>query len=331
MIINVNKKAALVTLTAGFFSLNTSFALHSTIQDAEQLRNKIIYNKNLSHGTRDTITKKIVLPVSRGFDQKQSCLCWSYAFFNALESLYLVKYPDSNLEISRGAMQYINLQDRIDLKITGVEDHLNPQIYKECWAEGGTPLSAEYILKNYGALPYGEYHDIITPPDYTNLYYSIFLDNTTPKQKRTATDSLLPVYFGYEIPEITHFNGQILSRLDFATQIAPKGTWNTYAISKDGKEYIAQGLDPDARRGEQTHFISRDKLIKKINQSFANSRPIVYTSNNHVALIYGVDYHKNDEPVSFYIKDSYEQLGYFYKADFEKAINQTLEMSILEG
>jgi len=328
---NINKIVASIIISAGFFFLpNSSFALHSTVKDAEQLRNKIIYNENLTPNTKSKITKRIVLPVSRGFDQQKTCLCWSYAFFNALESLYMVKHPNSKLEISRGSMQYINLQDRVDLKILGVEDHLNPKVYKGCGAEGGTPLSAEYILKNYGALPYDEYHDIISPTEYTNLYYSIFVDNTTPKQKKAMTDSLLPTYFGGDLPEMTHFNSQFISRLDFATQILPQGSWNTYAISKDGSEYIAKGLDPDARRNEQTHFIAREHFIQKINQSLANERPVIYSNDHHVILIYGADYNEQDELVSFYIKDSYERLGYYYKADFEKALDQIMEMTILE-
>ncbi|WP_115331695.1 hypothetical protein [Legionella busanensis] len=325
MFINKNKITILMAFTINFFTLNTSFAIHSTVKDAEQLKNKIIYNERLTY---KTTTKTIILPVSRGFDQKETCLCWSYAFFNALETLYLINHPDLKLEISRGAMQYINLQDRIDLKIDGIEDHLNPEVYKRCWAEGGTPLSAAYLLKNYGALPYDEYHDVISPPNYTNLYYSIFVDNTTPKQKRALTDSLLPLYFGYDIPETTHFNGQTLSRLDFALQILPQGTWNTYAIAKDGKEHIGNGLDPDARRSEQTHFIVRDKLIHKINQSLMNNRPVIYSNNLHVILIYGADYDNRYQPINFYIKDTYPD--YFYKADFEKVMDNMMEITILE-
>lgn len=324
-----NKNLASVTFSIGlFFSLNTSFALHSTLSDAEQLKNRIIYSDYLS--SQNKITKSIVLPVSRGFDQQGTCLCWSYAFFNALESLYLIQNPNSKLEISRGAMQYINLHDRIDLKIVGVEDHLNPERYKGCSAEGGTPLSAEYIMKNYGAVPFAEYHDIISPPQYTNMYYAIFINNTTPQQKKAVAESLLPAYFGFDIPEMITFNDQSLSPLDFANKILPKGTWNTYAISIEGAEYIAKGLDPDARRNEQTHFVPRLKFIQKINQSLAEGRPVLYSNRYHVILIYGADYNENNQIVSFYIKDSYERLGYFYKADFDKALNEIMEMTILE-
>jgi hypothetical protein len=329
MLNSINKTAVLGIITVGFLSLNNSFALHSTLQDAVQLRSKIIYNEHLRD--KNTINRRVVLPVSRGFDQQKTCLCWSYAFFNALESLYLVEHPDSKLEISRGAMQYINLQDRIDLKIDGIEDHLDPTVYRNCGAEGGTPLSAEYLMKNYGAVPYAEYHDIISPPNYTDLHNLIFVDNTTPKQKKTVTAALLPAYFGADIPETTYFNGQLLSGLEFVNQIMPKGRWTTYALSKDGSDYIARGLDPDARRNEQTHFIAKEHFIQKINQSLAQKRPVIYSNNHHVILIYGADYNQNDELISFYIKDSYERLGYYYKADFEKALKEIMEMTVLES
>jgi hypothetical protein len=314
-------------ITSGFlFSLNTSYALHSTLDDSEQLKKDILYHDQLS---RPKVAKSIVLPVSRGFDQKYTCLCWSYAFFNALESLYLIAHPGSTLELSRGAMQYINLQDRIDLTIYGVEDHLNPKEYKGCSAEGGTPLSAEFILKNYGAMPYEGYHDIISPPSYSNMYYSIFVDNTTPKQKKTIADSLLAAYFGSELPETIDFNGQQLSPLEFAKQILPNGVWTTYAISPNGREYIGAGLDPDARRNEKTHFISKENFIQKIKQSLMNKRPFVYSSYSHSILIYGADFNDNDQPISLYVKDSSER-AYFYKADFELALNNIMEMTVLE-
>lgn len=322
--------ASFAVIAGGFIFSNSSFAAGSTIQDAEQLRNKIIYQETQQQGLQNTAYKSIILPVSRGFDQQETCLCWSYAFFNALETLYLVQHPSTTLEFSRGAMQYFNLQDRIDLKIAGEEDHLDPKKYKKCWAEGGTPLSANYILKDQGALPFKEYHEVISPPKYTDMYYSIFAEGTTPEQQKASADSLLPVYFGYTPATTTYFNGYEMSRVHFAQEVMPKGTWVNYAISKDGSEYIGNSLDPDARRGEQTHFIPRAAFIKKINQSLEKSRPILYSNDHHVILIYGADYNKNNKIISFYIKDSYERLGYYYKAEFNKALTELLEMAVLE-
>lgn len=312
-----------VGLLVGLFA---SSILWANIHDAEQLRQRIIAPQQFI----EPVSKSIVLPVSRGFDQQETCLCWSYAFFNALETLYLVQHPNAHLEISRGAMQYFNLQDRIDLKIAGVEDHLDPKVYKTCWAEGGTPLSAAYILKSYGGVSYNEYHDIISPPKYSEMYYSIFTSSHTPKQQHNVADSLLPIYFGAEVPETTTYNGEVMSRLEFAHRILPEGQWVTYAPSKDGSEYVAKGLDPDARRNEQTHFVSRDHFIQKIHQSLAKGRPVLYSNSHHVVLIYGADYDKQGKPLSFYMKDSYEQLGYFYKAEHSKALDEIMEMTILE-
>lgn len=308
-------------------SVNTSFAVHGTILDARDLRDKIetkLISKLHSGG------KRIILPVSRGFDQEDTCLCWSYAFFNALETLYRVKHPLSQLEISRGAMQYINIQDRFDLAILGVEDHINPKQYKDCWAEGGTALSAEYIVKNHGAATYHAYQDVISPPDYSNIYYSTFVDNTTTKQKKVTANSLLSNYFGYEIPEKVTFDGRRLTNLEFAKEILPEGTWTTYAISKDGSDYSGPGKDPDRRRNEQTHFVPKNLFIQKIKQSLENKRPMIYANSYHAILIYGADFDNSDNIRSFYIKDNYESLGYFYKASFKKSMREVSEITILE-
>lgn len=314
---------------SGFLvSIHSAYAIHSTIVDAEALRNRIIaHEANLKGGEVD---RSIVLPVSRGFDQKQTCLCWSYAFFNALETLYLIDHPQSQLEISRGAMQYLNIQDRFDLTILGVEDHINPQRYKRCGAEGGTPLSAEYLMRNYGAVTYDNYHDVITPPDYSTIYYATFAENTSIKWKKSTASLLLADYFGDEIPEQVNFNGQWLSPLEFAQAILPKGNWVTYSISKDGSDYIGPGRDPDRRRNEQTHYISQDNLLNKLTWSLQNKHPILYSNDHHVVMIYGADFDRDDHILSFYIKDNYERLGYFYKADFDKAMREMTEVTILE-
>lgn len=322
--------ASFALVVGGFIFSHTSFAAGSTIQDAEQLRNKIIYHESSVPSLQNTTYKSIVLPVSKGFDQLETCLCWSYAFFNALETLDLVEHPNRTLEFSRGAMQYFNLQDRIDLKIAGAEDHLDPKKYKKCWPEGGTPQSAAYILKDQGALPFNDYHDVVSPPEYKELYYSIFAEGSTPEQQKAMSDSLLPVYFTYTPAKTTHFNGLEMSRVHFAEAVMPRGNWVTYGISKDGSEYTGNSLDPDARRGEQTHFIAKAAFVKKMNESLAKSRPILYSNDHHVILIYGADYNKNNKLISFYIKDSYESLGYYYKADVTKALEEIMEMTVLE-
>jgi hypothetical protein len=311
-------------------TIQPGYAIHSTIEDAVNLRNRTIYQAIQGIDQSRTITKSIVLPVSRGFDQGDTGLCWSYAFFSAIETIYQVNHPKSQLEISRGAMQYINMQDRFDLAILGVEDHVNPKKYGSYNAEGGTPLSAEYIMKNYGATTYDDYQDILSPPDYSDIYYAVFADNTTTKQKKATAKSQLSNYFIYEIPENTNFNGRRLTNLAFAKEILPKGKWVTYAISKDDSDYYGQGKDPDRRRNEQTHFIPKAMFIEKIKQSLENNLPIVYSDNRHVTLIYGADFTKNDDILRFYVKDSYESLGYFYKADFKKSMKQVSEVTLLE-
>ncbi len=311
-------------------STTNSFAVHSTILDAKALRNKIIYRQEAFSQKDKLVNKRIVLPVSRGFDQQDTCLCWSYAFFSALETLYRVKHPDTLMEISRGAMQYINMQDRFDLAILGIEDHINPKEYKDCWAEGGTPLSAKYILQHYGATPYSAYHDIVSPPDYRHIYHSIFSGTTTTKQKKQALSPLLANYFSYEIPDKVFFDGQWMSNLTFANAILPKFNWITYAISKDNSDYYGPGLDPDKRRNEQTHFVPKEVFIQKLKTALENNRPIVYSNDHHVILIYGADFDKSGNILYLYIKDSYESLGYFYKANFENALMEVSEVTIPE-
>lgn len=317
-----------ITITALPFS---SFALSSNITEAQKLRAAIEINKNTYHNkTSEQSTQKIILPVSRGFDQKDTCLCWSYAFFNMLETLYLINHPDENLELSRGTMQYINLKDRVDLKISQIEDHLDLKIYKGCWPEGGTAAAAWYLVKNYGALQFDDYHDIIPPESYLSVLNSIFIDST-PDQKREATKTLLPIYFDYEPPQQTFFHGQWLSKKQFGNLILPKENLVTYAVSRDDSEYIDKSPDQDARRGELNHFVPKGKIIKIIINSFKNNRPVAYANRTHLTMIYGIEFNQeNNEIMKFYIKDSYPLPTYTYQADVKKTLDNLQQITVLE-
>lgn len=331
--LNNFKNPALGLLSATLLvSSFSSFAFKSSIEDAKKLKDNIQSVKAYALNYKNDVKRKVVLPISRGFDQKDTGLCWAYGFFDALETLYLVKHPDGQLELSRGAMQFINYEDRTDLTIDGIEDYINPENGGSFLPEGGTAETADYIVKHHGVVPYDEYHDIFSPMPLDDLYAEIISDMKTPSEKRAIRDTSLMEYFSAETPRTVHFNGEELDRFEFAKQILPEGTWTTYALSDDGTTYIDWPNDEDARRNELTYYVPKETLVNKITQSLENQKPVLLGAFGHQTLIYGVDYNENDEPVTLYIKDHYDlyEDGYVYLADFESTVDTLLNITVLE-
>src|SRR5688572_20293400 len=105
---------------ATIFISRGAIAAHSDYAEAMRIRQLIQQDDTLDPRTYESI----VLPVSRGFHQLQTQLCWSYAALNTLETNYLVKHPEAQLELSRRAMQYFTYEDRYTRKINGIENYI---------------------------------------------------------------------------------------------------------------------------------------------------------------------------------------------------------------
>ena len=89
---------------------NQSLATHSDYEEAMRIRSLVAMSDDEYQGL-DTVTE-VILPVSRGYDQKRTQLCWVYSGLNALETVYLVRNPGADISLSRRAMQFFTYEDR---------------------------------------------------------------------------------------------------------------------------------------------------------------------------------------------------------------------------
>ena len=319
------------TAIIGLMLSNSVLATHSDLQSAIELREAIELKPSEQKFINASTTTSKTLPISRGFHQQETCLCWSYAFFNALETISLIDDPNSKLELSRGAMQYINIKDRIIEKIQGIDDHVNPTKYKGCWAEGGTAPDAAKLIRKYGVYQYNDYHDIISPTAYSNTINQIF-SYTDENMQYKLTDSLLLNYFQYDLPKYTVYKDNTITAIDLGNQLAGPGKWVPYSISKNGTDYQAKSLDPDARVGGLVNFTSRDNVLKIIVETLENNSPVLYGNDHHLTMIYGVEYDQSKNPLSLFVKDSYNfhDGSYTYKADVQRLLNELGEITVYE-
>jgi hypothetical protein len=304
-----------------FLGALNAFGYQDSFENAQRLRRAIEIQRPFEPAGGQFLNapaEKLVLPVSRGFSQGGTQLCWVYSFFNALESNYLVRNPNKTLELSRGAMQVMTLEDRFIRWINSGEDYLS---------ERGDEIDAWAIVKEKGLLSFADYQDRI---DYSNSAYSTIRNAvnrvTTTADKLSALKAGIVSNFP-EIPKTTTFEGHAVELMVMARNIVGTDEWISYAPTT-GPEQWGPNPDPDARKGSLVYFMSKDKIINQIKVSLSLGHAVTYGTEGHATLIYGAEYDDQGNPTIYYIKDSYP--NYFYKANAELLHDNLAEITTIK-
>lgn len=303
-----------------FLSPLYSYAVVSTYESAWVLRNEIEALPSFDSSESGFENSRVIkLPVSRGFDQSGTSLCWAFGYLNALETLARVKNPNSKLELSRGAMQYFTLNDRFTLKINKVETYIT---------ERGTAKDADFLVKYRGIVGAIEYIHPLTSQSYDEMDQEIFSHPEPTKQMVSLKRELLRL-FGKAVPSITRMLDRPMDRTQFGKLISGKGIWESYAVSKDGSTYVAKDPDPDGRRGVKSKFVPILEIENRILREIDSGRPVIYSTLEHITLIYGYELEAKSGRVKTYkIKDSYPD--YFYDADRDALLRNLLQITVFE-
>ncbi len=322
----MNRKSTITgTLAAVILSLviiNTSWAISGTYQDAMEVRRLLSVNtsdlqkisRTKSKGSGETET--IVLPVSRGFNQRGTSLCWSYATLNALETIYLVNNPEGlDVELSRRAMQYYTWEDRYRRSIKEVNTYLR---------EGGVVLDALRLIQSNGIIAFDDYSDIADPYGQANIL--ALIDNAD-----SFTEKMIALYEGMNQvytapPTTTHIPSDITARdpngiyveaspNELAQLVLGEYIWQSYTPSE-----IETGFhdhpDADARWETLSWHMPRAEFPGRIKQALQAGFPVLISIRNHSILLYGAEYDENGDPTVYYIKDSYPDYYYLSDADY---------------
>lgn len=298
---------------AGLVLVSLSAFAQTPQERAFALRNAIKAGKV----DKAAVARRVKLPVSRGFEQGVTSLCWVYAFLNAVETIERTKTPANEVEFSRAGLQYRTMQDRV------LRAFRMNQVYLK---EGGTPLDALELAKKYGLVSYGDFRDRVNA--YMPTFYQIALQNMRQASSEESQDNALLTelekWFGV-IPLQTHWKGSFVAAVDVANEVFAGQEWISYAPGT--QEAFAQHADPDARAGTQSFYTSAAHIKKHIDDALAASHPVTYTANGHVVLIYGADYDAQGKVLRFYIKDSYEP--FLYTAAPAKLYQELVEVTML--
>lgn len=273
------------------------------------------------------VAETVLLPVSRGFNQRSTGLCWAYATLSALETIHLVRTPDGpDVELSRRAVQYYTMEDRYRRSIK----QLNTDI-----REGGIVLDALRLIQSNGIVSFDDYADVADPYGYANIAGMI-------AGAPTFTDKIIALYEGLDIvytapPTQTHV--PVLSAVEPNATYAPADVgelarfvlghdvWQSYTPSSIKNGFHAHP-DPDARWENASWHMPHSEFPGRIRRALMAGFPVVISIRNHALLVYGADYDAAGSPITYYIKDSYPP--YYYVTDANYLHASFWEMTTVE-
>jgi hypothetical protein len=286
-----------------------TYARHSSKDISEQLRNKI----KLTEINKNNIHVSIILPVSRGFKQKGSNLCWVFATLNALETNYLVRHPESHIELSRGSMQYLAMEDRFKNYILGYQDNMS---------EGGLEIEAINLIQKNGLVHFNDYHDYVS---WQISEIRAKIETTPQKQKMEVMQTALSDYLG-PLPAMTQIDGFPLDRFNLGTNILDQEWVELYA-SEEMEGWFKEP-DPDSRYNTDVYFTKKQNLIEAMKSSLLEGYAFTWGTSNHAMMIYGADFNEKGSAIAYYVKDTSEP--YTYVADAETVHQIMLEVTVLK-
>lgn len=246
--------------------------------------------------------EKYVLPVSPGYDQGGSGICWVYATLNAVESNYLVRNPQRAPALSRAVMQYFNMEDRFLRQILLGEYYVDN--------EGGTPVNAISIMRNSGVYWLTDYRDYPLTTNWTNPF-PLSHDGSISARIQQMYKGLASVY-GVP-PTNTHTldgNYEIPPRR-LADEFLGDETWRAYAPPWD--ELVTEtptgwGVhpDPDARKGTLAYYLSTEaEFISIIHSALKSGHALTVAWQGHEEEIYGAEFDGAGKVTVLYFKGSY--------------------------
>jgi len=314
-------KTILISTILFLISVNTAQAVDGTYEEALEIRRLLsadmpdLQKEPLANTQSAAAAETIVLPVSRGFNQRGTSLCWAYATLNALETVYLVRNPEGlDVELSRRAMQYYTMEDRYRRSIKAVNTYLT---------EAGIALDALRLIQSNGIVAFDDYYDITGPYGQANI-------PTMIDSAGSFTEKMMAMYEGLDLvytapPTLTHMpDNQAQGRFgptlmeaeagDLARLVLASDVWQSYAPSET-KVGFHEHPDPDARWENLSWYMPRSEFPGRIKQALEAGCPVMVTVRNHCVLLYGADYDSDGSPVTYYIKDSYPDYYYLSDAD----------------
>jgi hypothetical protein len=245
------------------------------------------------------------LPITAPLDQGDTDLCWVFATLSMLETNYMVRHPGSRIELSRAAVQFDAISDRLHRVARGQTVALE---------EGGLAVEALDLARRGGLIDRSDYHDVVDSDPVFQSAREAIERNASPENKESAVDRELSTALGAK-PDATHLDGQRVSPKRLAEAVLRGESWTEFDLAGANDNGWGPSHDPDALPDTRVRYVRLDAMIDLIHQSLRRGEAVVWGTTDHALLIYGADYDRDGRPLSYLIKDSLPP--YIYRANAE--------------
>ena len=211
-----------LALVAGLGGASDARAAGSDFAEAMRVRRLIILPADRPVEDEAEV---LMLPVSRGFAQRSTSLCWAYAALSGLETRSRVLKPESKLELSRRAMQFHTIRDRWMRRINGTASYTG---------ERGVAVDAMTMIGGGGLVAFDDFTDVDDAYGSFDFAGAIGAAPDVATKVRALDQGLTKVY-GVP-PALTHLEEAAVSSADLAATVTAGQVWESYAVAKDGVE-----------------------------------------------------------------------------------------------
>jgi len=263
-----------------------------------------------------------VLPITPPLDQGDSGLCWVYAALSMLETNYIVRNPGSHIALSRGGLQLDAIADRFQRRLRG-----DPGGRLD---DGGLAVEALALIRQNGLLAEGDFHDIVDSEAIFSSVEDKLARSADPADTSRTVDEELKASLGVKPPS-THLDDKPVSPRQLAEAMLGGHEFVEFDLARDGMERWGPSQDPDARPETRVRYVPLDVMIDLIHQSLAEGRAVLWGSADHALLIYGGDYDREGQPMSYLIKDSFAPYTYRRSADDVHRVLNDVTVALDDG
>ena len=254
-------------------------------------------------GESPDAVERYVLPVTAPQDQGETGLCWVFAALSMLETDYMSRHPGAEVEFSRAALQRDSIADRFRRLFRGEPG---------APSDGGLPVEALALARENGLVERHDFHDVKdVAPLFATLRQAL-AEPAEPDEKERDLDDELAVTLGTK-PPVTHLAGQAVTPDALAREALADKAWTEFDLARDGATGWGPSRDPDARAGSLVRYVALDTLVAIIHASLARGEAVVVGTDDHCVEVYGAEYGRDGNPLSYLVKDSLAP--FLYRAD----------------
>ena len=179
--------------------------------------------------------------------------------------------------------------------------------------DGGLAVEALQLIQAHGLVARSDFHNFVESDSIFIAIADKLSHYADLSQKENVLERELHVWLGAS-PLRTHLGRETRTPLQMAHEVLQGQQWVEFDLSRDGYEGVGVSHDPDARRDTLVFYTRQSKLVELIHRSLAAGQAVVWGSLDHAMVIYGAEYDRQGQAISYMVKDTFPPYTYRLRA-----------------